>query len=159
MKEGDEYRILPGGKKKFLFLSSSSSTSHSSTDYACLPKVNNTSRSPQALPLDLDSVWSIRNVGLASSSKMPLSEPSSIKPEVFSKSAGTAFYSRHGIMKGTPNHAARSSNSAGNRVQWSSSGFNLSQGSRFGTQSPAHLGGESNHRQQPSPLDLDISDF
>ncbi|RUS78791.1 hypothetical protein EGW08_013441, partial [Elysia chlorotica] len=116
--------------------------------------------------LDLDDVWSIRNVGLGPSARSVLSDVSTIKSEVLSKNASSAFYSRHGGMKGRTKSFPPSPTGS----NWASSGHALGQGSRGGGAAPAPFqsptekafrGGRSHNRrfQNPSPFDHDINDF
>ncbi|GFO22293.1 hypothetical protein PoB_004879800 [Plakobranchus ocellatus] len=95
-----------GGSKKFLYSSPSTNAKGKNGhpdgneadpwSYPAKP----TDNIPKGLKLDLDDVWSIRNVGLGPSARSVISDASTVKSEILSKNASSAFYSRHGGMKG-----------------------------------------------------------
>ncbi|KAK3763327.1 hypothetical protein RRG08_021149 [Elysia crispata] len=169
-----------GGNKKFLYSSPNNAKGENGhldsadTDPWSFPAKPNNDVS-KGLKLDLDDVWSIRNVGLGPSARSVLSEVSTVKSEVLTKNASSAFYSRHGGMKGraSPQGGVQSDSSSDPRntgSNWASSGHTLAQGSRLGGPAPAPFqsstekafrGGRAHNRrfQNPSPFDHDLNDF
>ncbi|GFS26893.1 hypothetical protein ElyMa_007069100 [Elysia marginata] len=169
----------PGGNKKFLYSSPNSNAKGKNPDGSDADPwsfpAKPTNDIPKGLKLDLDDVWSIRNVGLGPSARSVLSDASTVKSEILTKNASTAFYSRHGGMKGraspqggAPNDMSSDPRSSG--TNWASSGRSLAAGSRLGGPGPAPFQsptekafrGRATHSrrfQNPSPFDHDLNDF
>lgn len=171
---GGDINGISGGNKKFLYSSpntgkgkSGQGDSTNADPWSFPGKPNNDM--PKGLKLDLDDVWSIRNVGLGPSARSVLSDASTVKSEVLTKNASTAFYSRHGGMKGRASPQGGGSNDASTGSNWASSGHSLAQGSRLGAPAPAPFQsptekafrGRTHSRrfQNPSPFDRDVNDF
>ncbi|CAL1534131.1 unnamed protein product [Lymnaea stagnalis] len=152
-----------GGGKKFLYSSPGKSQV---TENVIFPVSTKASNSPRGLSVDLDRVWSIRNVGLNSVGRTVTPEPAGLKHETIGRNAPVGFYSRHGGMSGrtgSPLNGAYPSLLSG--PKWSSSGHNFSQTSHFNSkpQTPAsrsekQWNDSNHHRQKQGPGD-DVYDF
>ncbi|KAH9525228.1 hypothetical protein Btru_000728 [Bulinus truncatus] len=137
-----------GRAKKFLYISSGNNKS---------PEIDNSKygaqsanqQSPRGSALELNNVWSIKNVGLSSRNTQAMLPRSDM-----SKNVPTAYYSRHGGLNG---HGGGSTHVDTSGAKWVSSGHNYSPSSQVRPSS-----GTPSSRSKAttySPLDRDINDF
>ncbi|XP_035825614.1 uncharacterized protein LOC101854638 isoform X2 [Aplysia californica] len=162
-----------GGGKKFLYSNPVSSKAQQVEDdqWSFTPKANSNAVTPRGglPPIDLDNVWSIRNVGLGSGSKSVRSEPSTMKSQSTGKTTSSIYYSRHGGMKGragSPRDTLTNGNApTGSGTNWSSSGHNFGQQTSrkqpptFQLPSDSSLQDPKQRYKNPSPFARDLNDF
>jgi len=173
MREGGEFRSLAGGGKKFLYQAPTSTKGPQEDDPFSFPapdrsKSNQVTPRAGMPPLDLDNVWSIRNMAVGSASKSVRSEPSTLKSSVNpgGLSTSSVYYSRHGGIKGKPGGDQREgiSSQQENTGKWSSSGHGLGMGARRG-QPPAFNPAsgrtlqDSQRKFQNESFNRDVNDF
>jgi len=161
-----------GGSKKFLYSGPSSKNAIEEDPFFGPSKANNgTPRNN--LPIDLDSVWSIRNVGLGqnqqqaphSGKQSVRSEPTftqGLKTPSVSLNTSSVYYSRHGGMKGNQVQGPLN-NDQPTGAQWTSSSQSVQQSRQ--RQPPAfqkateHLQESRSRFKAYSPAQRDMNDF
>jgi len=171
MREGGEFRSLAGGGKKFLYSSPTRNNGAPENDPFSFPvsKSSSSQVTPRAgmPPLDLDNVWSIRNMALGSASKSVRSEPSTLKASgnPGGLSTSSVYYSRHGGMRGKPGNDQRDGISSQQgpsapSSQWSSSSHSMTAARRQPQAfHPASQGGDTQNKLQTDSSSKDINDF